>query len=235
MQLTATPRDSNGNALSGRVVTWSSSTPSAATVSGGGLVTGVAAGSSTITAASEGKSGTASVAVTAPPTLVRIILSPDTATVYVGETKQFSVSGKYSDSSVAPVSATFTATRGTITATGLYTAGQTTGIFRVIATSTTANLADTSAVTIQPAPLAQLILVPALVSVANGGTVQFQVYGRTTAGDSVGVQVTYSATGGIISSTGLYTAGSTAGVYQVIAKQTNGTLADTSGLTITSS
>jgi len=105
----------------------------------------------------------------------------------------------------------------------------------VIATSTTANLADTSAVTIQPAPLAQLILVPALVSVANGGTVQFQVYGRTTAGDSVGVQVTYSATGGIISSTGLYTAGSTAGVYQVIAKQTNGTLADTSGLTITSS
>jgi len=166
---------------------------------------------------------------------VRIILSLDTATVYVGKTKQFSVSGKYSDSSVAPVSATFTATGGTITATGLYTAGQTTGIFRVIATSTTANLADTSAVTIQPAPLAQLILVPALVSVANGGTVQFQVYGRTTAGDSVGVQVTYSATGGIISSAGLYTAGSTAGVYQVIAKQTNGTLADTSGVTITSS
>ena len=232
VQLTATPRDSNGNALSGRVVTWSSSTPSAATVSASGLVTGVAAGSATITAASEGKSGTASVAVTAPPTLVRIILSPDTATVYVGKTKQFSVSGKYSDSSVAPVSATFTATGGTITATGLYTAGQTTGIFRVIATSTTANLADTSAVTIQLAPLAQLILVPALATVTVGGTVQFQVYGRTTAGDSVAAPATYSATGGVISSVGLYTAGSTPGTFQVIARQTNGTLADTSAVTV---
>src|SRR5438128_4237836 len=196
VQLTATPRDSNGNALSGRVVAWSSSTPSAATVSASGLVAGVAAGSATITAASEGKIGTVSVAVTAaPPSLVRIILSPDTATAYVGKTKQFSVSGKYSDSSVAPVSATFTATGGTITATGLYTAGQTTGIFRVIATSTTANLADTSAVTIQIAPLAQLVLVPALATVATGGTVQFQVYGRTTAGDSVVAKACYGACG----------------------------------------
>ncbi len=232
VQLTATPRDSNGNALSGRVVTWSSSTPSVATVSGGGLVTGVAAGSSTITAASEGKSGTASVAVTAAPTLVRIILSPDTATVYVGKTKQFSVSGKYSDSSVAPVSATFTATGGTITATGLYTAGQTTGTFRVMATSTTTALTDTSAVTIQLAPLAQLILVPALATVPVGGSAQFQVYGRTTAGDSVAAQATYSATGGVVSSAGFYTAGSTPGTFQVVARQTNGTLADTAAVTI---
>jgi parallel beta-helix repeat protein len=199
-------------------------------------VTGVAAGSATITATSEGKSGTASVAVTAaPPSLVRIILSPDTATVYAGKTTPFSVSGKYSDSSVAPVSATFTATGGTITATGLYTAGQTTGTFHVIATSTTRALADTSAVTIQLAPLAQLILVPALATVPVGGSAQFQVYGRTAAGDSVAAQATYSATGGVISSAGFYTAGSTPGTFQAVARQTNGTLADTSAVTITPS
>ena len=68
VQLTATPRDASGNALSGRVVTWASSAPAVATVSGSGLVTGVAAGSATITATSEGRNGTAAVTVTATVT-----------------------------------------------------------------------------------------------------------------------------------------------------------------------
>ena len=65
-QLTATPKDANGSALSGRTVTWTSSNGGVATVSGTGLVSGVAAGSATITAMSEGQSGSATIAVTAP-------------------------------------------------------------------------------------------------------------------------------------------------------------------------
>ena len=68
VQLTAIPRDANGNALVGRTVTWSSNTTAAATVNGSGLVTGVAAGSATITATSEGQSGTSAVTVTPPGT-----------------------------------------------------------------------------------------------------------------------------------------------------------------------
>src|SRR2546427_5182660 len=64
-QLTATPRDANGNPLNGRSVTWVTGDPALATVNGSGLVMGVAAGSVTITATSEGKSGTAAVTVTA--------------------------------------------------------------------------------------------------------------------------------------------------------------------------
>jgi acid phosphatase len=67
-QLTATTKDSAGNVLTGRVVTWSSSATGVATVSGSGVVTGVAAGSATITATSEGQSGTASIMVTPPGT-----------------------------------------------------------------------------------------------------------------------------------------------------------------------
>src|SRR5439155_778674 len=52
VQLTATPRDSAGTALTGRPVTWASSTPSVATVNGSGLVTGVTPGSATMTATS---------------------------------------------------------------------------------------------------------------------------------------------------------------------------------------
>jgi uncharacterized protein YjdB len=66
--LSATTQDSAGNVLSGRTGTWATSNPSVATVSSGGLVTGVAAGAATITATSEGKSGTATITVTATAT-----------------------------------------------------------------------------------------------------------------------------------------------------------------------
>jgi len=65
VQLTATPKDSSGNPLAGRAVTWASGSTSIATVNASGLVTGVAAGSATITATSEGKSGSAAITVTA--------------------------------------------------------------------------------------------------------------------------------------------------------------------------
>ena len=68
VQLTATTKDANGNTLTGRTVTWQSSNTAAATVNGSGLVTGIAAGSATITATSEGQSGTSAITVTPPGT-----------------------------------------------------------------------------------------------------------------------------------------------------------------------
>ena len=65
--LTATPQDADGNPLSGRVVTWASDAPAVASVRGSGLVTGLTPGTATITATSEGKSGSSGVTVTAPP------------------------------------------------------------------------------------------------------------------------------------------------------------------------
>jgi hypothetical protein len=59
IQLSAVVKDANGYLLSGRSVNWTSSTPAVATVSASGLVTGLVIGSATITATSEGKSGTA--------------------------------------------------------------------------------------------------------------------------------------------------------------------------------
>src|SRR5437773_391997 len=67
VQLAAMPKDSAGAALTGRTVTWTSSNTSVATVSSSGQVTGVAAGSATITATSEGKTSTAAINVTNVP------------------------------------------------------------------------------------------------------------------------------------------------------------------------
>lgn len=64
-QLSAVTRDASNNVLSGRVVTWASGNTGIATVSSSGLVTGVAAGTTSITATSGGISGSANITVTA--------------------------------------------------------------------------------------------------------------------------------------------------------------------------
>ena len=63
VQLTATPKDAGGQPLTGRTITWASSATGVATVSATGLVTGVAAGPATVTATSEGQSGSSSITV----------------------------------------------------------------------------------------------------------------------------------------------------------------------------
>ncbi|HKW46195.1 MAG TPA: Ig-like domain-containing protein [Gemmatimonadaceae bacterium] len=64
---TAVAVDSVGHQLSGRTITWSSSNTAIATVDSAGTVRGVGAGLTTIVALCEGKSGSASITVTASP------------------------------------------------------------------------------------------------------------------------------------------------------------------------
>jgi uncharacterized protein YjdB len=76
--LSAAVTDANGNVLSGRTVTWSSANNGVAKVSALGLVTAVNAGTTTITATSEGKSGTAQVIVNAAAAPVAsVVVNPD--------------------------------------------------------------------------------------------------------------------------------------------------------------
>lgn len=67
LRLNATARDSKGNALSGRAISWTSSVTSVATIDSSGLVTAIGAGSSSIAATSEGKSASIAVIVIPPP------------------------------------------------------------------------------------------------------------------------------------------------------------------------
>lgn len=83
-QFVATVRDAAGNALTGRTVTWATSAEAVATVSPNGLISGVAVGSVTVTATTEGKSGTAAVAVQVRPAIRA--LSGDNQTDTVGQT-----------------------------------------------------------------------------------------------------------------------------------------------------
>jgi Big-like domain-containing protein len=67
LQLTATPRGNQGNALSGHTVVWSSSDSAVATVNANGVASGVSLGPVTITAKVDGVAGSAAVTVTVGP------------------------------------------------------------------------------------------------------------------------------------------------------------------------
>ena len=84
LQLTAVATDARGTPLNGRVIVWASSDSAVATVSAGGLVTGVSLGAASITATSEGESGSASITVTpGPATQLAFTSQPGTLTAGV--------------------------------------------------------------------------------------------------------------------------------------------------------
>jgi hypothetical protein len=170
-----------------------------------------------------------------PAVLTALVLSPPTVSLLAAATRQFSVSGTWSDGSHAVPAVNYSATGGTMTPGGLFAAGGTAGAFRVIAVQQGGTLADTSAITITvpPPTLTQVILTPPSASLAAGATQQFAVSGNWSDGSHAVPAVNYTATGGTITAGGLYTAGATAGAFRVIAVQQGGTLADTSAVTIT--
>ncbi len=92
--LVVTLRDRNGAEATGRPVTWTSSSTRIATVTNAGVVTAVSPGTATITALSEGISGTAAVVVAAPAgTVLPTITSIAPATLRTGETATINGSG----------------------------------------------------------------------------------------------------------------------------------------------
>src|SRR3989442_849781 len=93
LQLTGTPEDANGNPLSGRTISWSSGSSAVAAVNGNGLVTGAAAGATTITATSESTSGTAAVTVASVP-VASVTVSPATVSLQPGQTQQLTATPK---------------------------------------------------------------------------------------------------------------------------------------------
>ena len=87
LQLTASALDGKGNPLPGRVITWTSSAASVASVDNAGIVTGVTPGSATITATSEGVSGTVGLTVVPVP-VSAVFIDPRSPSVRQGGTAQ---------------------------------------------------------------------------------------------------------------------------------------------------
>src|SRR6266576_1088846 len=214
IQFVAVPLDANGTALGGRVISWSSSNTSVASVDGNGLATALAAGTASITATSEGVTGSGSftVSTTVLP-VASVTISPASASVVVGLTAQLSATLRDANgNTVSGRSITWSSTSAsvaTVSGTGLVT-GVAVGSASVIATSE--GKADTAVVTVTsaaPPPVASVTISPASASVVVGLTAQLSATLRDASGNTLtGRTITWSSTStsvATVSGTGVVT------------------------------
>ncbi|MDF1504264.1 Ig-like domain-containing protein [Roseisolibacter sp. H3M3-2] len=185
--LTATPRDAQGNALANRAVSWSADPASVATVDANGVVTAVAPGSVTITAASEGRTArlTLTVAAPAPAPVASVVIAGASATLRAGDTLRLAATARDSAgaalpgrairwTSSAPIVATVDSVSGLVTA---IRAGQAT----LTATSEGKSAAHALTVAAAPAPVRTVTITSALDTLEAYQVVQLRATLRDSA------------------------------------------------------
>jgi hypothetical protein len=181
---------------------------------------------------------TAVVVIVPPqPDLSSISVTPGSATIPSGSQQTFTATGQLTDGTQVPVGIDWSATGGSIDAGGTFTAGSSTGTFKVIAKAASTNIADTVSVTVTaPATLDGISLSPASASLVPGQSQVFEVRGRMSDGSTTSVtNATFSASGGTIDGGGFYTAGNTGGSFQVtasVATSSGGQFTATANITI---
>ena len=174
-QGTATTKDASGNVLTGRTVTWTSSDPSIAAVSSSGLVSGVAAGTATITATSEGKTGTASITV-APVPVATVSVSLTASSILISANAQATAITRDATGAVltgrAIAWSSSNTSVATVSSTGLVT-GIAAGSATIRATSEGQTGGATITITVPPpTPVATVTVALSASSIVNGATTQ---------------------------------------------------------------
>jgi len=191
LQLSAVPKDAEGNALGGRTITWTSSAPALATVSAAGLVTAISTGVLTVTATSEEKTGTAELTIQIP--VATVTVTPPTASLLAGQTVQLSAVAKDSLGNTLPREILWSSSNGliaSVNATGLVTATGS-GTATILATSEgvtgTATVTAAGGGTTSGGTVAAIAALPSTLALVSGDTGSF-AFRPTDASGAVVVQ-----------------------------------------------
>jgi len=187
-QATATTFDANGNTVTGRAITWASDNTDVATVDDQGVVTAVAVGTANIVATSEGKTGSAPLAVTPAP-VASVTLSAPVTPMTVGGTQQLTATTKdsrgrvltgraiaWASSNTGALTVSSSGSPATLTAVGVGTA-------TVTATSETVSSSPSPTITVNPAPVATVTVTPPSVSLIVGVNPTQQLSAETRDGN----------------------------------------------------
>lgn len=216
------------------------------TVAGGGTVSdegrftaGTRPGTSTVTVTCGGQTAVATITVTAGP-LAAITVTPNPATLAMGAQQQFTAVGRDAGGNVVAITPVWSTTNppGTINAaTGLFTAGNTVGGFPNSVRATSGAISGTATVNVVAGALATITVTPNPETLAAGAQQQFTAVGRDGAGNVIPITPTWSTTnppGTINATSGLFTAGSTAGTFANSVRATEGSISGTATVTVTS-
>ena len=182
-----------------------------------------------------GQADTASVTIMSSVLGLRI--APLTAVLTLGATQQLQAYAARSDGTESLVPVSWTAQGGTMSASGLYTAGTVPGNYPIVGSVSIAGgpvLRDTAHFQVGSSGASLTTLaIRSDTSLRVGSTAQFTVVGSWSDGSATVPSVTWSATGGTITTSGLYTAPSAPGTHKIFAKDKNGTKADTALVQVT--
>ena len=155
--------------------------------------------------------------------LERIFVSPDSIVIEPGATVQFRASGfdqKKNDVIFEPI---WSATSGTIDSTGLFTADSTEGTVTITVADGASPVTGTAFIQVSAAAptLTRITVTPDSVRLNPGGSKQFEANGYDQFGMPINFSAQWSASGGTISSSGIYTAGDETGAFTVTATDTS--------------
>jgi hypothetical protein len=242
-QYTAQAFDQYGNIL-GEVITWSVSNATAGSINAGsGLFTAgtvVGSYSNVIVATSGLISGYASVTVATSGVAGRIVVTPDTSSLNVNGTQQYTAQAY--DPYNNPISMTFTwsvtnGTAGSINVnTGLFTAGTVAGSYTGVIMASAGGMSGTASVTVLAGVLASIVITPDPTSLPVGGTQQFNAQGLDQYGNPIVMTFTWNitdGTAGSINASGLFTAGTNAGTFDGLIQASSGGLSGAASVTLT--
>ena len=236
---TATGKDASGNVISPLTFTWSVVAGGGTIVSGTGVFTaGTVAGtfSNTVKATSGSVSGFATVGVNAGAAAT-ITVTPTPDTLAIGATQQFAAVIKDAAGNILPISPNWSvaAGGGTISGTGLFTAGTVAGTYSNTATASVGSIAGSATVTVTAGALTLITVTPNPKDLAVGAKQTFTAAGKDANGNTVSVTPTWSVVAGggtIVSDSGVFTAGSTSGVFPNTVKATSGTVSGYATVTV---
>ena len=160
------------------LVTWKSSSTAVATIDINGIVTGVASGTSTISASIGGVTGSTNLTVNAP-TISSISITPVDLTLAIGINQQFTATATYSDGSTQDLASGVTWSSSSSSVASINGSGvaTTAGAGQTTITATVGSVSDTTTVTVVPAHLISIDVEPKAVSIALGTDQQFSAVG----------------------------------------------------------
>src|SRR5438552_3328470 len=116
--------------------------------------------------------------------VVQVRVAPESVALDPNQTQPFVASGRTAAGDTVPIDVTWTASAGSITSEGLYTADTSATDVTITATMTSAHLTGTTHV--RKRRVAQGILSPTAVTLRAGGTQQLAAWGVRNTGDSIG-------------------------------------------------
>ncbi|MDP1824679.1 MAG: ice-binding family protein [Archangium sp.] len=158
-----------------------------------------------------------------PGPLATLDIRASAATVTVGGAVLFTVVGHDAKGDAVEVSPAWSASGGgAIDAAGRFTAGTVAGSFPEAITVTSGSISARATVTITPGALMAIHVTPASATLAVNTRAQFLSTGQDAFGNPIAMAPAWSvaAGGGTITSDGIFTAGSTSGVFTATVRAT---------------